>query len=332
MRDARLTGVLLMAYGTPASADSVEAYYTHIRRGRPPSAEQLRDLLKRYEAIGGSSPLLANCRAQAAALELALDALGCGPFRVELGMKHAPPFIEDALQRLLDADVQRVVGLILAPHRSALSVDEYIARARAAAGGLIELTFIESWHLMGRYLDLLALRVQEALRALRADHARRSPRSRSANVHVLFTAHSLPERILQWGDPYPAQLRQTAEAVADRARLTRFSIAWQSAGRTDEQWLRPDVLEAVGAIAAQGGDGVVVCPAGFTSDHLEILYDLDIECRREAESLGLPWRRTESLNDAPALMAGLAGLVAEAVADAGSAAGDSSGAATGAAR
>ncbi len=298
------TGVLLMAYGTPAGPDEIEAYYTHIRRGRPPDPCQLRELSGRYAAIGGTSPLLAICEAQAAGLQRALDAAaGPGAFSVRLAMKHADPFIERTAQGMIDDGLSRAVGLVLAPHRSVLSIDQYIERAKAAAGR-IELCFIESWHLLDAYLDLLTARVNDAIAAL--------PAGAADATEVIFTAHSLPERILAWDDPYPEQLRQTADAVAARAGLRSHSLAWQSAGRTRERWLGPDLATALCSLADAGREGVIVAPAGFTADHLEILYDLDIECRDLAIGLGLRFARTESLNADPALMDGLAGLVLSA--------------------
>lgn len=296
------TGVLLMAYGTPAGPEQIEPYYTHIRRGRPPDRCQLRELTGRYAAIGGTSPLLGICEEQAAGLQGALDrAAGPGAFSVRLAMKHAAPFIEETVLGMIGDGLRRAVGLVLAPHRSVLSVDQYFERASAAAAGRMELSFISSWHLLEAYLDLLAARVRAALAAL--------PAGAASRTDVIFTAHSLPERILAWEDPYPDQLRQTAEAVAHRAGLAGFSLAWQSAGRTAERWLGPDITHVLCELAHAGGESVIVCPAGFTSDHLEILYDLDIECRRLAEGLGLRFARTESLNADPALMAALAELV-----------------------
>ncbi|HYX44207.1 MAG TPA: ferrochelatase [Acidimicrobiales bacterium] len=297
------TGVLVMAYGTPATPDDVEAYYTHVRRGRPPTPELLDDLRARYEAIGGTSPLLDLTRAQAAGLA---RALGDG-WVVELGMKHAPPFIEDGMARLAEHGARRVVGLVLAPHYSALSVGEYAARAaatEAVAEGDVELTMIDSWHLAPGYVELLATRVLNAY-----DHLLVTDPSA---VEVVFTAHSLPERILQARDPYPDQLRETAEAVAARAGVARWSIAWQSAGRTPEPWIGPDLLAHLAERAQAGVEGVVVCPAVFVSDHLEILYDLDVEARQVAERLGLAFARTESPNDDPAFCATLAQVVTAA--------------------
>lgn len=297
-------GVLLMAYGTPSGADSMKAYYTHIRKGKPPTDEQLATLRERYEAIGGSSPLLRICEAQAEGLAKALDASAPGRWHVVLGMKHAAPFIEDGIETLVHEGTKTAVCLVLAPHRSLLSVDEYFDRASVATKGRMDLRFVNSWHKLDPYLDLLAERIRDAADSFHGCALQ--------DLDVVFTAHSLPQRILEWDDPYPRQLQQTAEAVAARTGLRRFSIAWQSAGRTPEPWLGPDILEVTKGFAAAGSRGVIVCPAGFTSDHLEILYDLDVECKTLASRLGLPWRRTESLNAEPALLSGLAGLVRDA--------------------
>ena len=284
-----------MAYGTPATPDDIEAYYTHVRRGRPPTPELLSDLRRRYEAIGGTSPLLERTREQAAGIQAAL---GDG-YRVELGMKHAPPFIEDGVGALADAGVSDVVGLVLAPHYSALSVGEYAKRAEdAAKAASLPITVVKSWHLVAGYLDLLAGFVREEIARLDADP-----------VEVVFTAHSLPARILDMGDPYPTQLAETADAVAARADLDSWSVGWQSAGRTPEPWIGPDLLAVLPGLADAGMAGVVVCPAGFVSDHLEVLYDLDVEARAEADRLGLAFTRTASPNAHPRFCATLAEVV-----------------------
>jgi ferrochelatase len=307
----RRLGLVVMAYGTPASPDDVEAYYTHIRRGRPPEAAQLAELKGRYDAIGGTSPLAARTEAQRAAIAAALQARAPDTWEVVLGQKHAAPFIEDAVARLADAGVERVVGLVLAPHFSASSVGQYHQRAAAAAAehGL-PFEGIEAWHLEPTYLDFLARAVTDARTQLPAAHK------------LLFTAHSLPERALV-GDPYPDQLRESAEAVARRVGLPRWSdwaLAWQSAGRTADAWRGPDVLRVVRDLAATGrAEGVLVCAQGFTSDHLEVLYDLDVEAARVAGGLGLAFARTRSLNADPAVMAALADRVVATAATAGAA-------------
>jgi len=293
------TGVLLMAYGTPASPDDVEAYYTHIRRGRPPTPELLDDLRRRYDAIGGISPLRERTEAQRAGLA---TELGDG-WDVRLGMKHAAPFIEETVAAFTADGVVEVVALVLAPHYSRLSVGEYLERARAAAAehGIKLLREVEHWHDQPVYLDLLAERVRAQLDWM------------PDATKLLVTAHSLPARILADGDPYPDQLRATAEAVAERCGLNPwagFTVAWQSAGRTPEPWMGPDVLAVIRELAATGrADGVLVCPAGFVSDHLEVLYDLDVEARAAAEGAGLAFARTESLNDDPRFLRMLAEVV-----------------------
>lgn len=295
----RRTGVLVMAYGTPERTEDLEAYYTDIRRGRPPAPEQLADLRRRYDAIGGLSPLARRTRDQAAGLQATLDARMPGRFVVELGLKHARPRIEDGMAALVGAGVEHVVALVLAPHYSALSVGEYLGRAREAAGGRVEVVGVESWHLERGLVDLLAERVTAAITRLPA----------SSSVEVIFSAHSLPARILSMADPYRTQLRETAEAVASAAGVTRWRTAWQSAGRTPEAWLGPDLLEVVRAVATEGFDAVVVCPAGFVSDHLEVLYDVDIEAAGAAAAVGVTLERTASLNDEARFLAVLADVV-----------------------
>jgi protoporphyrin/coproporphyrin ferrochelatase len=290
-----------MAYGTPASLAGVEAYYTHIRRGVPPAPDQLAELVGRYEAIGGSSPLRAISQAQAQGLADELRRRLGRRTPVELGFKHADPFIEDGVRELIAAGVRSAVGLVLAPHYSRLSVGEYRRRAVRAAGTGLELDLVEQWHLAPGYIDLLAERVLDRLGTFSA--------RRRGRIEVVFTAHSLPARILDSGDPYPLQVRETAAAVAARAGLARWSVAWQSAGRTADEWIGPDITRVIRDRAQAGVAGVIACPAGFTSDHLEILYDLDVECRTLARRLGLPFERTASLNDDPAFMAVLAEIV-----------------------
>jgi protoporphyrin/coproporphyrin ferrochelatase len=305
-------GVVVMAYGTPRSPGDIEAYYTHIRRGRPPTAEQLADLTARYEALGGTSPLAERTEAQRAAVDAALDERAPGRFQVVLGQKHAAPFIEDAAAALAADGIGSVVGLVLAPHYSRFSVGQYQQRlADAAATHAMTHTGIDAWHEEPAHLAFLTAAVRDGLAAL------------PERTKVLFTAHSLPERVLE-GDPYPDQLRASAAAVAAAAGLDRWagwSICWQSAGRTPEPWRGPDVLEVLRDLAATGrADGALVCPQGFVSDHLEVLYDLDIEARKIAEEAGLAFGRTRVINDDPAVMAALAARVlraADRLADAG---------------
>ncbi len=280
--------ILLMAYGSPSTLADVAAYYAHIRGGRPPAPEQVEELAARYRAIGGTSPLLAITRAQAGAL-VARTGLP-----VYVGMKHWYPFIAETVAGMRADGIARAVAIALAPHYSRMSIGGYmktVAEAAARAGGP-EMAYVESWHLHPRFLTALVAQVDEARRRLR--DPQRAP--------VVFTAHSLPQRILEWGDPYVAQLQETAAAVARAAGIARWSIAFQSASATGEPWLGPDILEVLGDLHAGGAAEVVVCPAGFVADHLEVLYDLDVEAHRHAEALGLRLIRTGSLNAAPAFI------------------------------
>ena len=291
-------GVVVMAYGTPASPEDIEPYYTHIRRGRPPTPEQLAELTARYAAIGGISPLAQRTRAQLDGIAAALDDAEPGRFVVRLGQKHAAPFIEDAVAELAAAGVERIVGVVLAPHYSGFSVGQYNARAAEAADGAgLQYAGVDSWSLEPAYLDHQAASVRDRLAAL------------PERTKVVFTAHSLPERVLE-GDPYPDQLRASAEAIADRVGLgpwATWSIGWQSAGRTPEPWRGPDILEIVRELAATGrAEGILVVPQGFTSDHLEVVYDLDIEAAAVADEVGLAFARTDVVNDDAAVMSALA--------------------------
>ena len=289
-------GVVVMAYGTPGSLDEVEAYYTHIRRGRAPEPHLLAELIGRYEALGGTSPLREITAAQTARIT---EALGSG-FVVAQGNKHAAPFIEDAVAEVLAAGVARVVGVVLAPHYSRGSVGEYAGRLAAAAGD-VPATTIEQWADLPEWVAFQAAAVTDALSGL-------PPRT-----EVLFTAHSLPERVLE-GDPYPEQLERSAAAVAAAAGLgddVPWSVAWQSAGRTADPWRGPDVLVVLDDLATRAGtDGVLVCPQGFVADHLEVLYDLDDVAAARAAEHGLAFARTRSLNDDEVVLRALAQRIA----------------------
>jgi ferrochelatase len=302
-------GVLLMAYGTPRTPEEIEPYYTDIRRGRPPTPEQLADLTARYDALGGTSPLAARTEAQRAALQEALDAAAPGRYHVVLGLKHAEPKVETAVAELAAQGFRQIVGLVLAPHYSAFSVGQYLERARTAAEPHgITVSGIESWATEPAFVAFVAADLAAKLATM------------PANTKVLFTAHSLPQRIIAAGDRYPDELRATAEAVAAAVGLGHWSnwaIAWQSAGRTPEPWLGPDVLQVIDDLAgaehdAGGPRGVLVSAVGFVADHLEVLYDLDIEAARRAAGLGLEFARTACVNDDLTVMAALARRVIDA--------------------
>ncbi len=294
------TAVLLMAYGTPRSREEILPYYTDIRRGRPPTEEQLNDLTARYEAIGGLSPLAALTEAQRDALQTALNNIAPNTYHVALGLKHAAPMIEDAVQQLATGGFTKIVALVLAPHFSSFSIGQYIDRATTAATPHgISVVGITSWATEEAFIEFLATDMSAKLAAM------------PAATHVLFTAHSLPQRIIDAGDPYPAELRSTAVAVAAKVGLTentQWSIAWQSAGRTPEPWIGPDILDVIDQLATQStpATGVLVSACGFVADHLEVLFDLDIEASHRAEQHGLAFARTECVNDNGAIMNALA--------------------------
>ena len=292
-------GILAMAYGTPSSLDEVETYYTDIRGGRPPTPELLDELTARYRAIGGRSPLLEITHAQAAGIAERIE--GAQAF---VGQKHAAPFIRDAMAEMKERGIEEAVGLVLAPHYSSMSIGDYEKRARRAAeelGWQGQLEVVKSWHLEPGFITLLANRVTDALASI-------SEGARGEAV-VVFTAHSLPEKILESGDPYAEQLRETAEAVAIEAGLERWQIGWQSAGRTSIPWIGPDLLEILVELAAKDTSAVVVCPCGFVADHLEVLYDVDIEAKNLAEDLAIELVRTASPNTDPDFLDMLAAVV-----------------------
>ena len=293
------TAVMVMAYGTPATPGDILPYYTDIRRGHPPTEQQLAELTARYAAIGGTSPLARRTEAQRDALQAALDRVADGRYHVVLGLKHAAPFIEQSVDDLAANGFRHVVGLVLAPHYSSFSVGQYLERLResSAAHG-IGVTGIESWATEPAFVDFVAADLRGRVAVA------------PTPTHVVFTAHSLPERILTTGDPYPDELRATADLVAAAAGLDEWGVAWQSAGRTPEPWLRPDILQVIEELAADGHTrSVVVSAVGFVADHLEVLYDLDVEARRRAESHGLAFDRTACVNDDPSVMAALAARI-----------------------
>jgi ferrochelatase len=278
-----------MAYGSPSDLEDIGPYLQDIRGGRPVSDEAVEELTERYRRIGGRSPLDDVTESTRSSLERDLG------FPVYVGMKHWTPRVAEAVDRALAGGADTIVGLVLAPHYSTLSIDGYRERLEKALQGRAELRFIESWHDHEPYLDALAGRV------------------RGTEAHVVFTAHSLPARILDQGDPYKEQLLETSRLVAARAGLEEWSFAFQSASATGEPWLGPDILDELDALRARGVERVLACPIGFVSDHLEILWDLDVEGRERAAELGLDFDRIKSLNDDPELVRGLAELVREAV-------------------
>jgi protoporphyrin/coproporphyrin ferrochelatase len=280
--------VILMAYGSPTELSDIRPYLEDIRGGRPVSDAAVEELTERYRRIGGRSPLDDVTEAQRAALEKELE------LPVFVGMKHWRPRIAEAADRAVSGGADTVVGIVLAPHYSKLSVEGYRERLEAGLSGRAELRFVESWHTHEPYIAVLADRV------------------RGTDAHVVFTAHSLPARILDEGDPYRDQLLETAQLIAERAGLDSWSFAFQSESPTGEPWLGPDILVELETLHERGVRTVLVAPIGFVSDHLEILWDLDVEAREKAAELGLELDRIESLNDDPAFIRGLAHLVRQA--------------------
>src|SRR5215467_5042085 len=283
--------VVLMAYGSPERLEDVPAYYADIRGGRPIAPEHLADLIDRYARLGieDSSPLNAITEETRATLEAELG------LPVFTGMKHWTPRIADAAEAAVSSGAEQIVGLVLAPHYSALSIAGYREQLESALAGRAELRFVESWYDEPGFVELLADRV------------------RGADAHVVFTAHSLPARILDAGDPYRDQLLETSRLVADAAGLAAWSFSFQSESPTGEPWLGPDILDHLEALRRQGVERVLVCPVGFVSDHLEIRWDLDVEAREKAAELGMQLERIEMPNADPELIGTLALIVRRAL-------------------
>jgi ferrochelatase len=290
--------VLLMAYGGPASLDQVEAYLADVRGGRPTAPAFVEEIKQRYARIGGRSPLRDLTEAQAAGVQQALGER----FTVYVGMRHWHPYIRDVVGRIVAAGHRRVVGIVLAPHYSTLSVGAYEKQLLDAAAGRLEPALVRSWGDHPKFLDAVAGRVEQALQRFPSPAA----------VQVLFTAHSLPERILAAGDPYPVELEASAAAVARRTGLATWHFAFQSAGATPEPWLGPEAGAVMRQLAGQGHRAFLIVPIGFVCDHVEILYDVDIVYRALAQELGVHLERTPSLNDDPQLVGGLAEIAHDA--------------------
>ena len=308
MSDNQTIGVLLMAYGSPDTPDDIEPYYTHIRHGRAPSAELLEELRARYRLVGGRTPLSDISEATRALLEQRLNAESTNRYRVILGMKHWHPYIEQAVAEMAHEGIRHAVGLILAPHYSSRSVAEYygyVEEAQRKLGTSIVLERIDQWHLFPPFLHAVRSRIEAQLEQFPA----------GADVTVVFTAHSVPEKILEGGDPYPDQLLETSQALVEMTGIERWTFSYQSAGRTPDPWLGPDLVETVHRLAHEGVRHILVASIGFVSDHLEILYDIDYEAQAAAREAGITLRRTEMLNASPDFVEGLVALVRERVGD-----------------
>ena len=283
--------VVLMAYGSPERVSDVPAYYADIRGGRPIAPEHLADLVERYKQLGieDSNPLNEITERTRAALS---ERTG---LPVYTGMKHWTPHIADAAEDAIAEGADRIAGLVLAPHYSRLSIDGYKTQLERAVHGRAELAFVDSWHDQPLFIDVLADKV------------------RGTDAHVVFTAHSLPARILEAGDPYKDQLLETSRLVAEEAGVRDWSFSFQSESPTGEPWLGPDILDHLEELHARGIDDVLVCPVGFVSDHLEIRWDIDVEAREKAAALGMRVERIEMPNDDAAFVGALAAIVESAL-------------------
>ena len=294
--------LLVTHYGTPATMDEVLPYYTDIRRGNPPSEEQLKNLKDRYEAIGGPSPLNDISQKQAQAIRRALANHGVDA-ALYIGAKHAPPFVSDAVEQMAYDGICEAVGVVLAPHFSRTSIGSYRAKAIEARDKFapkMQIEFVERWGTLPALIDGLADRVNKAYEGFDRE-----------KTLVIFSAHSLPERAVAGGDPYREELLETSRLVAEKAKVPHWTFGFQSASSTGEPWIGPDILHVIENEAAGKYKSVIACTVGFVSDHLEVLYDLGIEARDKCAELGLAFHRAECINDDARVMDALAGLVAD---------------------
>jgi ferrochelatase len=302
--------LLIMAYGGPDTMDDVRPYLLDVRGHRPTAEHIFKEVEDRYELIGGRSPILELTRAQGAGIEQALNeqAPDGETWKVWDGMRHWHPYIAETLAKMKASGVERIVTMVMAPHYSRMSIGAYNAAVEKAADG-IETAAIDRWNLLPGYLDALTDRITDALAKF--------PEDVRSSVPIIFTAHSLPERIREWNDPYERDLQATYEAMKERFPGHPAEWAFQSAAMTPDPWLGPDGSEVIDRLNAGGAKHVLICPVGFVCEHVEILFDIDVEFAQQAEKLGMQLERIEMVNDHPAMMAGLAELVREKARDAG---------------
>ncbi len=303
-------GLLVMAYGTPYKEEDIERYYTHIRRGRKPSPEALEDLQNRYEAIGGISPLAKITQQQMESLEKRLNEVQDEiEFKAYLGLKHIEPFVEDAVEAMHKDGIKEAVSIVLAPHFSTFSVKSYNGRAKETAeklGGPI-IHSVESWYSEPKFIQYWATRVKQTFDLI--DEEKRQ------KAVLIVSAHSLPEKIIAAGDPYPNQLQETADLIAQAAGIEHYEIGWQSAGNTPEPWIGPDVQDLTRELYEEKGyTSFVYTPVGFIADHLEVLYDNDYECKVVTDEIGADYYRPEMPNAQPEFIDGLATVVLKRIA------------------
>lgn len=296
-----------MAYGSPRSIDEVAPYFTDIRGGRTPSPEAVETLTSKYASIGGPSRLNEITSLQASALQQLLDTDHPDQYSVYVGMKHWHPFIAESVAEMAQNGIEKFIGLVMAPHYSAKSIGEYEERVR----GAIETTdpklgfhMVNSWYDEPEFVGFSAATVTDALEDWEAE-----------GTTVFFTAHSIPQRVVDGGDPYPTELENSARLIAEAAGISSWENCWQSASATGEPWIGPDILDRLETFAAEGGQRAVVAPIGFVADHLEILFDVDIECVDKAKELGIDLRRTRSPNDNSRFIRALGNIVESASKD-----------------
>lgn len=304
-------GLLVMAYGTPYKETDIERYYTHIRRGRKPTEEMLKDLQNRYEAIGGISPLAKITLEQARQLENHLNSIQKDiEFHLYLGLKHIEPFIEDAVKRMHEDGIEEAVSIVLAPHFSTFSIKSYNGRAKVETEKLggPNLISIDSWYKEPKFIEYWSQQLQTVFQQM--------PNEEKENAVVIFSAHSLPEKIITMGDPYPDQLQETAQLITEHAGIKNYAIGWQSAGNTPEPWIGPDVQDLTRTLFTEKKySSFVYAPVGFVSDHLEVLYDNDVECKLVTEQIGVNYYRPKMPNVQPLFIDALATVVLEAIKD-----------------
>jgi ferrochelatase len=301
-------GLLLMAYGSPDNLDDIPAYLLDIRGGRETPPALVEEIRARYRAIGGRSPLLELTRKQAAGLEAALSRrypTNNLQFQAYVGMRHWQPRIQEAVRQMADDGIRTIAALVMAPHASRMSTGAYFSRLDESISHLdtaIQVMKIENWHADPGFIEAIAEKTSKATGSFGG-----------ADPYVIFTAHSLPVRIIDQGDPYDDQLHETASLVAEHVGLRpeRWSFSYQSAGQSREPWLGPQIETVVRDLAAKGEKNLLVAPIGFVCDHVEVLYDIDIHCKEIAAGLGARLERQESLNDSPAFITALANLVSQ---------------------
>lgn len=290
-------GVLLMAYGGPDSIEDVKDFYIDVRSGRIPSEQLIEELTERYKSIGGKSPLLEITQKKAAALQNLLE----NKYKVYVGMRHWHPFIHETVKKMIADGITEAVGIIMAPHFSKMSVEKYYQKLNEALdenGNSIKFKEIHSWHDHPKFIKAVAEKIRGTLKHFENE-----------KPVIVFTAHSLPEKILEWNDPYPEQLNETCELIAKELKFKNWTFAYQSAGRTKDPWLGPDLLNKLETLKSEGVNSVLVCPVGFISDHLEVIFDIDIEAQEKAKELGIHLERAPSLNDTPLLIECFSDLV-----------------------